>query len=551
MEGPWQTILEEPDRRTLESALPRILATRRWFGGKAQPIASATIQETIPLDGEDVDAVLCFVRVEHLGGRTVTYALPVSFVVDDEAARLTHDEPWSILAALDARSRAGSVSGLLVDALARPAVPKTIFELVSRGRRVRGERGELVGSRASGFRALGGDPRATPPARVLKAEQTNSSIAYGEQFVLKLGRRLPEGLSPELEMSRFLGERASFAHVAPLAGAIEYRVPHEEPVTVAVMTGFVKHEGDAWAYTVDRAEHCYEHVLAHRGELGEPPAASGNVLDLVDQAPPELVGELLGDYIETARLLGKRTAEMHLALASDSEDPAFAPDPFTTLYQRSRFQSIRNLISNVLTTLRERLASLPDESRAAAERLLTRERELVASCHQLVGAPIPGMRIRCHGDYHLGQVLYTGNDFVIIDFEGEPSRPLGERRFKTSPLRDVAGMLRSFDYASHRPLLEQARGSRIRAEDVAYLAPWARFWRQWVSSSFVRTYLRDVAGSGLVPETREPLDRLLRVLILEKNVYEVGYELNHRPEWVAIPIRGILEQLGPEPGAEA
>ena len=551
VEGGWATILAEPESRALEEVLPRILASRRWFGGKAAPITSAAIEEAIPLEHDDVEAVLAFVKVEHLGGRADVYALPVGFVTGDEATRLTREAPWCVLAALEARAGNERITGLLVDALALPAIPALFFDIVARRRRLAGSRGELIGSRGNRFRALGGDSRNAPPARVLKAEQTNTSVAYDEKFVLKLGRRLPEGLSPELEVGRFLSERARFANTAPVAGAIEYRAGRDEPVTVAVLSGYVAHEGDAWAYTVDRAEHTYERILARRTELGEPPQPSANLLDLIEQDPPALVGDLLGDYIESARLLGKRTADLHLALSADPDDPAFAPEPFTSLYQRGRFQSMRSLTARVLAALRDHATRILGRADAAVDELTSREAELVALFRRLVGPPIPGKRIRCHGDYHLGQVLYTGNDFVIIDFEGEPSRPLGERRFKTSPLRDVAGMLRSFDYAAHRPLRDPARGPRIRAEDIAYLEGWARFWRQWVSSSFLRSYLRCIAGNGLIPESREPLERLLRVLILEKNVYEVGYELDHRPDWVEIPVRSILEQLGPRPGGDS
>lgn len=253
---------------------------------------------------------------------------------------------------------------------------------------------------------------------------------------------------------------------------------------------------------------------------------------------------MLGADLESMRVLGQRTAELHLALASDLESPDFRPEAFTTLYQRSLYQSMRNLAQRTFELLVERRGNLPDAIREDGERLLARRDELLEVYRTVIGARLDGMRIRCHGDYHLGQVLFTGNDFVIIDFEGEPARSLGERRLKRSPLVDVAGMLRSFDYAAHAALTGAPEAGVVRPEDTPLLEPWAGFWRQWTSSAFLRAYLPAVQEAGLVPGFGLSLSTLLRVLRLDKSVYELGYELQHRPDWAAIPIHGLLDLLG-------
>jgi maltose alpha-D-glucosyltransferase/alpha-amylase len=216
----------------------------------------------------------------------------------------------------------------------------------------------------------------------------------------------------------------------------------------------------------------------------------------------------------------------------------------SSLYQRSIYQSMRNLSARVFETLRTVRPGLPADTAVLADLLLANENRLAQRFRALLNGRIDALRIRCHGDFHLGQVLFTGSDFVILDFEGEPARSLSERRLKRSPLRDVAGMLRSFDYAAQGALLDFTREGVIRAEDAPRLAPWARLWREWVSSAFLRTYLRGVADTRLVPESREQLESLLDVLLLEKAVYELGYELDNRPDWAAIPLRSILELLG-------
>jgi maltose alpha-D-glucosyltransferase/alpha-amylase len=303
----------------------------------------------------------------------------------------------------------------------------------------------------------------------------------------------------------------------------------------------VVNEGDAWSYTLDQVEQFFERVLEPRDAPHELSIARGNPLALVDQELPPLVFEI-GSYLETARVLGQRSAELHRALASDPDDPEFAPEPFSSLYQRSLYQAIRTGAVRALDLLRDRLPHLPEQSNSEARALLERRESLLEAIRTIVGERIGGMRIRCHGDFHLGQLLCTGNDFTIIDFEGEPARSLGERRIKRSPLRDVAGMLRSFDYAAHHPLL--GSGERvIRDEDVPLLEPWACFWRQWVSSAYLRAYLPGVSEAGLVPGEPEELERLLRALLLDKATYELHYELNNRPDWVRIPIRGILDLL--------
>jgi maltose alpha-D-glucosyltransferase/alpha-amylase len=308
-----------------------------------------------------------------------------------------------------------------------------------------------------------------------------------------------------------------------------------------MLQAYVVNEGDAWSYTLDQVEQFFERVLEPRDAPEELAIPRGNPLALVDQEPPALVFEI-GGYLETARLLGQRSAELHLALASDPEDQAFAPEAFTSLYQRSLYQAIRTGAVRVLDLLRERLPHLPERSASEAGALLERREALLEAIRTIVGERIGGMRIRCHGDFHLGQLLCTGNDFTIIDFEGEPARSLGERRLKRSPLRDIAGMLRSFDYAVHHPLL--GGGERgIRDEDVPLLEPWACFWRQWVSSAYLRVYLPAVSEKGLVPAETDELERLLRALLLDKAIYELHYELNNRPDWVRIPIRGILDLL--------
>jgi maltose alpha-D-glucosyltransferase/alpha-amylase len=261
--------------------------------------------------------------------------------------------------------------------------------------------------------------------------------------------------------------------------------------------------------------------------------------------------ELIGNYLETVRTIARRTAELHTTLAN-VKTPAFMPEPFGKLYQRSVYQSMRNLTGRLCNRLTRERDVLPAEARLIAERLAGSQNDLLKRFRTMLDTELGGARIRCHGDYHLAQLLHTGKEFVIIDFEGEPSRPLGERRLKRSPLRDIASMVRSFDYAAQSVLFEKAssRGRSpglIRSEDRVLLSGWATAWQNRISHEFVTAYILAMSGSDLLPDTEERLRMFLELLVLEKALQEIDTELTHRPNWVTIPLRGALRLLGQDP----
>ncbi|MDH3212733.1 MAG: maltose alpha-D-glucosyltransferase [Myxococcales bacterium] len=539
VEKSWENAFREPGREALEAILPEILRDRRWFGGKAREITSARVVETIWIREGSSPAVIALVGVEQEQAAPATYAVPVAFASGLEADTLRRDRPRAVLAEVEVRARDGAETGLLYDGLESPELAATLLDAIRRRRVLRGDSGELAATRTRAFRELRGAEDSALPASVMRAEQSNTSVVYGERLILKVFRRVSDGVNPDLELGRFLTERARFPQIPVVAGALEYRAGRAEPRTLGILQAYVANEGDAWRFTLDQVESYYERALA---SAAQAPVHDESALVLAEQEPPELAGEM-GAYLETARLLGQRTAELHLALASDADDPDFAPEPFTSLYQRSVYQSMRTAATRTLDLLRQSRGALSEPAAGEAGELLAREDDLLNGFRAIVGVRLGGMRIRVHGDYHLGQILYTGNDFVITDFEGEPARSLSERRLKRSPLRDVAGMLRSFDYAAHTALFGSVERGMLREEDVPALLPWARFWRQWASAAFLRAYLPPVQEAGLVPGGHDELAPLLRLLLLDKAVYELGYELNNRPAWVRVPIRGILDLI--------
>jgi maltose alpha-D-glucosyltransferase/alpha-amylase len=429
--------------------------------------------------------------------------------------------------------------GLLYDALGPPGFAEGLLNIIAKRRRAPNDKGTLVGSTTRAFARLRGPETIRLEAALSVAEQSNNSVVFGERLILKVFRRLEDGVNPELEVGRFLTEQTAFSQIAPLAGSLEFRRDRGEPVAIAVLQGYVPNQGDAWQYTLTTLDHYLKAM--EQPASGDAPAQKQTLLQASAMDMPEVATRTIGAYLDSARLLGRRTAELHTALASDPDDPAFAPERISPQDQRSIYQSLNAVALRSLELLRSQLNRLPEDAKDEAKRVLELEPRIAQALRAFLARRLTTTRIRVHGDYHLGQVLYTGHDFVIIDFEGEPTRSLYERRLKRLALRDVAGMLRSFDYASQAAL----RSGHFEPPSAPRLEAWARFWVDSVSAAFLHSYLTTAGNASFVPQNAEDLDLQLSTMLLEKALYELRYELNTRPDWVRIPLRGILEVVHP------
>jgi len=540
--GSWESTFRGRGKAALEAVLPHYLKPRRWFGGKARAMRSVNIIEAIPIaqGRERPKFYVTLLRVDYFEGEAETYVLPLAFAAGGRADQVLREFPQAAVVRLEVEGE----EGLLFDALWDEGFCGALLQAIARRRRFDGTAGELAAGSTKALRQLWDATEEPLTPSVLKAEQSNTSVIYGDRFILKLFRRLDEGVNPDLEIGRLLTEKTTLTHVPPLAGFIEYRRGRQEPLTLAILQGLVPKEGDAWQYTLDELERYFERVLTDRPEAEEVAVPARSLLDLAEEAPPRLAADLIGPYLESARLLGERTADLHVALASALDDPSFVPEPMSPFSQRSIYQSMRSLTGQVFQLLRQRLQEIPEELSDEAQQLLGLEETILQRFQSILGGKSTAMLIRCHGDYHLGQVLYTGKDFVIIDFEGEPARPLSERRIKRCALRDVAGMLRSFHYAVYATLFNHRVSVPVRPEDIAALEPWARFWYRWVSAAFLKAYLAEASQVPFLPQGRDELQVLLDAHLLEKAIYELGYELNNRPDWIGIPLQGILDLVG-------
>ncbi|HEY2124222.1 MAG TPA: putative maltokinase [Chthoniobacterales bacterium] len=484
---PHALFVSEAERLRFErEVLPSYLRRSRWFAGKASDASKLSVSETMLLGASTHWA---FVDIDYADGGRETYQLLLAVVTPTEAAR--HPE-----AALVPDTKADRV---LVDALHFDFAREALWKLMATGGVRRGERGEVAGVPRAGLDAE--LARRLPASRLLKVEQSNSSLVYNERVFLKLYRKLEAGVNPDAELTRFLSERQGFGHVPPFIGALEYRTTDREPRVLGLAVGLVKNRGDAWAWALAQLRALYE-----RAE-----------------------GSADREFLARVRQLGARTGEMHRALARDATDPAFAPEPLTLADMREVADRIRAAARELPVLLAEKA---PGAFSGSARQLAS---AIEGRATQLAEGTVTGAKIRTHGDYHLGQVLETGDDFVILDFEGEPLRPLAYRRQKRSPLRDVAGMLRSFHYAAHAVLVGRA--------DRAALEPRAEQWAEDANRAFLDGWLEVARGTAFLPATEAEIERLLDAFLLEKVIYEVSYELNNRPDWIAIPALGLRRAL--------
>jgi maltose alpha-D-glucosyltransferase/alpha-amylase len=519
--------------KSLPPILPDFLVHRRWFGSKARVIQSIEVSDVVPLLSNDPQVYLFLIHIEYATGLGEMYALPLRLAIDEEQS--PGGEPAPSLR-INRESSSGKI--VLYDALSNQPFLTFLLGAISRGDRFPGVRGEVRAVSGAALRSIWEPSQGPLAPSLMKAEQSNSSVVYANRLVLKLFRRLEEGLNPDLEIGSFLTERTEFRNVPLLAGHLEYVSNEGERITLGILQGYIPNHGDAWQYTLKALAAYYEQAQSAAGtRLGKLPHAP--ILALAEREVPPGAKQRIGSYLESARLLGVRTAQLHVALSTSRDQPAFAPEPFTGANQRELVKSALDLIARTFQSLRRQSERLSQGVREEASKVVKLEEGLRQRVHLLEGFKISAMRTRIHGDYHLGQVLFTGDDFVIIDFEGEPARPLSERRNKNSPLQDVAGMLRSFHYAAYAPLLGEITGPQVTQERLNALDVWAQYWQTWVSTTFLKSYLRTSGSACFVPQSREELAVLLDAFVITKAVYELGYELNNRPSWLRIPLQSV------------
>jgi maltose alpha-D-glucosyltransferase/alpha-amylase len=535
--GGWETLMEGPTRAALERrVLPKFLARQRWFGAKSRTLETVSIRDWVVLVDRPLPVFLVFIRAYYSDGASDRYSIPMALAEDIAAESVLLNHPSALMAYV----KGTNGEGILYDAVVNDAFCLALLRTIDQQSTVPTRGGRIVGLTTSVYPLIRATGDPTTGLRHGSAEQSNSTVFYDRVFFLKLFRRLDHGISPDLEIGRFLTERAHFDRVPKTAGALEFHRPRAEPTALGILQELVPNQGQGWQWILDVLGRFYEQVASESHRLKNIEADGPSLIELSDLDPPSDVFEVVGAVLRSAGVLGQRTAEMHLALASDLDDPDFAPERLSPAEFGEMTRRLQAQGRKTFAAVKAERASLPESIQTSAARIVDEGPALVARFGKLSDLTDGLVKIRCHGDYHLGQVLWQENDFVILDFEGEPGRSVAERRVKQSPLRDVAGMLRSFDYAAYSVLLNV---TSHRAEDFDRLEPWARIWRTWTSASFLRAYRQSVSTAGLLPADALATRRLLEFFMLEKILFELQYELDYRPDWVRIPMFGIMQLL--------
>ncbi|MDB6065101.1 MAG: Trehalose synthase [Pedosphaera sp.] len=534
----WEEFVLGRSRGDLEACLPEHLPQRPWFADSGQ-VKSARIREWIPMFSDSEKSFLAILLVDYAQSEPEEYLLPIAFASGDEAALLENEAPRHILARV--RLESSGTDGVLYDAVAGKSFAKMLFEIMARRRSLKGGAGNLNGSATSALRAF--RQGSVPEPGMSKARQRNTIIVYGDQFILKLYRRMEAGVHPAIESAQFLAGR-NFPHVPPFAGALDYQRHDGARICLGIMSGFIANATNGFNYTMDALGRYFERVRTLPDNAVAELPATTPLVSLAERGVPDAVAEIIGSYFEAARLLGRRTGELHLALASDPDNRDFAPEPFTPYYQRALYQSLRNRLVHHFRWLQRELKRLPETARPLAEKALALQDDILARYRQVYQTPMAALRIRTHGNFHLGHVLHTGKDFIITDFEGEPSRSLSEQRIKRSPLRDVAAMIRSFHCAAQAALRQQLEADKLQDQQSRTLESWTHFWEHNVSALFLNTYFVTMKPSLLLPRTSRGLTALVEAFMLDQAVMEMSREPDQNLYRIQVPLQGMLQILG-------
>lgn len=502
--------------------LPDFLAGRRWFRAKARNIRETAVDDVIEAEG----AWILLLEIRYTDGGLDHYLMPVGLARLGNAPKECSETIVSVLGQ-------GGEAGVLFGALFDPAFRATLLRGIVQNRVFSGWKGELV-ARPTQALDEGSGAAEKLESSLIKAEQSNSSIVYGDRCILKLFRKLEPGLNPDAEIGIFLTERG-FAHTPDVLGTLEYRTP-AAVYSVGILQRFVKNRGDAWTFALESLNGFFSRVTT--GSYAPVPKTF-HPLHLAQENLPDELQELLGPFAAKVPLLARRTAEMHAALCDSAAGPDFAPEPFTIEAAEKIYAEMRAQADIAFGLIRRKQSELPADVAASGRELLRLEHRVAEHFARFRDCPVGAYRIRHHGDFHLGQVLYTGEDFLLIDFEGEPSRPLEDRRAKALALRDVAGMIRSFQYAAYAALFAAFPDAAAQEDVFPLLESWAVSWSAWMSALYAGAYFA-AAQSAFAGTSEQERRVVLDTFLLEKALYEIGYEWNNRPDWVRIPLRGAL-----------
>jgi maltose alpha-D-glucosyltransferase/alpha-amylase len=528
----WERIFDNyNDVRVLErKILPPFMKKCRWFGGKAKAISKMGVNKTIPLKVDGETHYLTIIEVHYVQRLPELYFIPLTFIPSDSILERVEYTAQSVVCRAEIQGKPGFIMDSSYDKMFRDH----LFISMNKELRLKDDENGVLEFNSSVYTRVSKDKAID--SKILKSDQSNTAFIYNDQYFFKFYRKLEKEINPDLEVVRFLTENTTFQNAPKYAGSVEYIDNEGKTIVFGLLQEKIENQGDAWTMVIDSVGRFYERIITNAKKDKLPKLVNKSAIKF--EEAPEIIQEFIGrGFYERIVRLGHRTAEMHLALASDVSNPSFTPEYFTTNYQRSLYSSLRKLVRDRLSLLETALQKLDATSKELGEKVLEMEDTILECFSEIYHIKINAIKTRVHGDYHLGQVLFTGKDFIIIDFEGEPGFSFSERRLKKNPLKDVAGMMRSIHYAAFGKLV---LNENYRDRDLEFLESWAEQWQHYVSRFYFGAYADRIGMNG---ELTYENDVLVRTFLIEKAVYELGYELNGRPDWVSIPLRGILYHI--------
>jgi maltose alpha-D-glucosyltransferase/alpha-amylase len=518
---PWKALSTDTAFWTdfSQTLIPPFVNICRWFAGKARQQSGFSIDSihTLPLPDDDV-AYLLILRATYADGEPERYLLPVTFIADEVAQTLTFR-----LADIPATGRIGDVvlgnqPGVLIDAIHDERFRQTLFTNIYHDVALEQTDGQLTFQRGKGL----DESDEFLPSRVLGVDSSNSAMIFGEKYFLKLYRKLFEETNPEVDMVAFLTDESDFRNIPAFGGSLSWQQPGVADVTLGMVQRMVPNNKDSWMQT-------------------------GDYLNDFLYAIPQRLFAIREEVFEQVALLGQRTGEMHLALYKPEADETFAPEPFTDDYRQFLIKRFEDLLERRYALLVDNYTKLDEQAQRLAWVFMEAREMIEAFIDDFRCRPLESLRVRIHGDYHLGQVLAIntpglgiGSDFVIIDFEGEPESSISDRKIKHSPLKDVAGMIRSYHYAVSAKLFNSAETEGLSAE---YLQRISDRWFKLIRDTYLNAYYDAVTIPHPLFHNNNESNFLLLIYLLEKAVYELGYEISYRPSWVKIPLKGIIDVI--------
>ena len=517
----WEELMENEDfvKTFLSDVLEKYIIKQRWYGGKSSKLKYIELSEYFRIQQNEEVYYGLILEVNFYEAFYQHYFLPIAFVSDESFAQDDRILPISIQ----------NQEGYIIDAINLEAFRRVVFERILSA--VPKDRTRVQYKRSSLF-----TDGKYESSRFMGLEQSNTSIIYNNKFVLKFFRRIYADRNPDYEMSRFLSEKKDFKNTPAYLGSMQIKDQENTNITIALMNEMVPNEGDAWDYMLKELHKVFSNLEYKNINIEALPIANRFERMTIRDIPPQIIDWVGLNVFTKVQTLAKRTAEMHIALGSEFEDTAFTPTRFNGDYTVWLKNRLLYQFQNRLNAVENNLHKLDGLALELANEFLEKKNEIRKRFVDFDWTKLKGERLRVHGDYHLGQILVQNDDFYILDFEGEPESTIRDRKVKQPPLKDVAGLFRSFHYAIYATIFNNLKNYK-HSQDELFDAGEVLY--RYLKNVFLGTYITEIQNANINIGYNQERIFLLKYSMLEKAVYELGYELNSRPRWAVIPLKGI------------